>query len=217
MNRNQEFHSRFEDFVDGIMFTVDDHGNIEPVSIQTAAPGDSIVIESNPRYVSEYRGYVCAWREGTCCCSKLVEDLGGEPHMKASGEYRVSANAPENVYYVIYAITSEIASGPTGSKTTGELHVIDYRREAREREAREREVREAKEHEDLQRRMNTNPRPRSSSQQAATSLAQRATNASHSEEQVERNSPTKVELRIDSSIPEEAQAIIVNEFRRIFS
>jgi hypothetical protein len=163
---------------------------LSSATTQSVDLAHTILIQNDPTAVSVYSGYVCAWREGACCCSALIADLGGKPHMRTSWSYQISTSAPSHVAYTIYAITSETASGPTGSKTTGELWLTGERTE-----------REAKERTDLQ----------------PKTIAPRVANASHSEDQVESNSPPKVELQIDSSIPEEAQAIILNEFRRIFS
>lgn len=118
MTRNQ-LTKNFTATLAGPIFTVDENGNITPTGQQRVVRGGSLFIQST----TTYTGYVCAWQQSACQCAAVIADLYGEPHMTANNTYKISATAPVDSDYTLYATASDTGSGPTANATNGDIHI----------------------------------------------------------------------------------------------
>jgi len=120
MTRNQLLPKNASNLT-GVMFTVEDDGDISPATLQTFNGGDTIVLHKDPSLVASVT-HVCARQDDECRCSALVASVSSGDHMALGStdtDYVINASA-EAGDYELYAMTSE---GPVENATNGIIRV----------------------------------------------------------------------------------------------
>ena len=120
MTRNQLLPKNASNLT-GVMFTVEDNGDISPATPQTVNGGDTIVLHKDPSLVASVT-HVCARQDDACHCSALVASVSSGDHMALSStntDYVINTSAGAGDYE-LYAMTDE---GPVENATNGQIHV----------------------------------------------------------------------------------------------
>lgn len=120
MTRNQQLPKLATNLLGGVIFTVENGGDISPTDAQTVARGDTICIQSDPTLIASVT-HVCARQNDVCQCSALVGVSSGN-HMAINHEYGyvINMSVAVNSDYDLYAMTD---SGPVDSATNGTIHI----------------------------------------------------------------------------------------------
>ena len=102
----------------GVMFTVENKGDISPSTKQYVYHSTTIVLHKDESLDASIIG-VCARQGTTCKCTTLVGGVSSGNHMAIGTEYTVN-NVPLNSQYELYAVTG---SGPVANATNGDIYV----------------------------------------------------------------------------------------------
>ena len=118
MTRNQLLPKYVKNWSDGVIFTVDGSGNIDPTTQTTVYRGQTVVTQAATGGNQPFSGHVCARQNNACQCSSLVDGLSGGSHMAIGTGYTVKSTVPFSSEFELYAVTD---SGPVPNARTGDI------------------------------------------------------------------------------------------------
>lgn len=122
MTQNQLSSNHGKNGSDGVMFSVDGGGNIQPkarAGRQTVPPGERLVTEAVTSGTTTFNGHVCArGKDKECQCSTLVDGVSSGGHMAIGTGYTIKSSVPLNSTFALYAVTD---SGTIPNASNGDI------------------------------------------------------------------------------------------------
>ena len=122
MTRNQLLPNYPSNLSEGVVFSIEDNGDISPDTQTIVNQDDWIVLHKDPSLVASVT-HVCAQQNDECKCSTFAVGVSSGAHLVLVGTdtpYKISTSAVVNTDYELYAATE---NGPIANATTGDIRI----------------------------------------------------------------------------------------------